>query len=64
MRLDELTQPGWGDAANYFRERYMKYGTAELKVSAVVMPQIDTTATTPSLTTFGEQMQTLDIIRG
>jgi len=20
MRLDELTQPGWGDAANYFRE--------------------------------------------
>jgi len=30
MRLDELTQPGWGDAADYFRERDMKYGTTEL----------------------------------
>jgi hypothetical protein len=28
MRLDELTQPGWGDAANYFRESDMRYGTA------------------------------------
>ena len=28
MRLDELTQLGWGDAANYFRKRDMKYGTA------------------------------------
>jgi hypothetical protein len=36
MRLDELTQPGWGDAANYFCERDMKYGTAELKVPAIV----------------------------
>jgi hypothetical protein len=24
MRLDKLTQPGWGDAANYFRERDVK----------------------------------------
>ena len=30
MRLDELTQPGWGDAANDFRERDMKYRTTEL----------------------------------
>jgi hypothetical protein len=27
LRLDELTQPGWGDTADYFRERDMKYGT-------------------------------------
>jgi len=62
MRLDELTQPGWGDAANLFYERDMKDGTAELKFPAVVKPEIDMTAATPSLTTFGELMQTLDIV--
>ena len=64
MRLDELTQPGWGDAANYFRERDMRYGTAELKVPAVVKPQIETTAATPSPITVGEHMQTPEIVRG
>jgi len=63
-RLDELTQPGWGDAANYFRERDMRYGTAELKVPAVVKPQIETTAATPSPITVGENMQTPEIVRG
>jgi len=53
MRLDELTQPGWGDAADYFHERDMMYGTTERKVPAVVKPQTDTTAATPSPTTFG-----------
>jgi len=48
MRLDELTQPGWRDAANYSHDRDIKYGTAELKVLAVVKDQIDTTAATPS----------------
>jgi len=64
MRLDELTQPGWGDAANNFSQRDMKYWTAELKVLAVVKPQIGMTAATPSPTTFGELMQTFDIVRG
>jgi len=64
MKLDELTQPDWGDAANYFRERDMKYRTTELMVLAVFKPQIDTTAATPSPTTFGEQMQTLHMVRG
>ena len=36
MRLDELTQQGWGDTANWFREREVKYGMAEFKVPAVV----------------------------
>jgi hypothetical protein len=54
MRFDEFTQTGWGDAANYIRERDMKYGTAELKVPAVVKPQNDRTAATPSPTTDGE----------
>ena len=64
MKLDKLTQPGWGDAANYFLERDMKYGTAELKVPAVVTPQLNTTAASASPTTAGENMHTLHIIRG
>ena len=62
MSLDELTQPGWEDAANYFCERAMKYGMTELKVPAVVKPQTDMTAATPSTTTFGELMQALQSV--
>jgi len=62
MRLDELAQPGWGDAANYCRERDMRYGTAELMVPAVVKPQIDSTTATPSPITVGEHMQTPEIV--
>jgi len=64
IRLDDLTQPELQDAVNHFWERDKKYETAELKVPAVVKPQIDTTAATPSLTTFRDYMQTLDIVRG
>jgi hypothetical protein len=64
MRLDELTQPGWGDAASYFRERDMRYGTAELKVPAVVKPQMHSTTATPSPITVGEHIQTPEIVRG
>jgi len=64
MRRDELTQLGQGDAADYFCERDTKYGPTELKVPAVVKPQTDTTAATPSPTTFGELMQVLDIFPG
>jgi len=46
MRLDELTQLEWGNAADYFRERVMKYRTTQLKVPAVVKPKTDTTAAT------------------
>jgi len=56
MRIDELMQPGWGDAANYFRAKDMKYGTTELKIPAVLRPQTDTTAAPPALTTFGGLM--------
>ena len=62
MRLDELTQQEWRDVADYFREIDMKYGTTGLKVPAVVKPQTDTTAATPSPTTFGECMQVVDIV--
>jgi hypothetical protein len=62
LRHDELTHPGWVDAADYFRERDMKYRPTELKVPAVGNPQADLTAATPSPTTCGELMQTLEII--
>jgi len=39
MRLDELMQPGCGDMVNYFCERDMKYGMAELKDPVVVTNQ-------------------------
>jgi hypothetical protein len=64
LRLDELTQPGWGDAADYFCERDMKYWMTKLNIVAVGKPQEDSTAATPSPTTFGELMQALDIVPG
>jgi len=64
MRIDEMTKPGWVDAANSFHERDMKYCTAELKLPAVVKPPIDSTAAKPPLKTFGEHMHTLDDICG
>jgi hypothetical protein len=39
MRLDELIQPGWGNAADIFCKRDMEPGTTELMVLAVVTPQ-------------------------
>jgi hypothetical protein len=47
QRLAELTHPGWGDTANYFRETDMKYGTSELHLAAVSKPQADSTTATP-----------------
>jgi hypothetical protein len=64
MRLDELTQLGWRDAADYFRDRHMEYGTTELMVPADGKPQTDSTADTPSMTTFGDLMQAIDIVPG
>jgi len=64
LKFDELTQPWLGDTADYFCERDMNYGMTELEVPAVVKPQIDTTAATPSPTTFGELIQVLDMVLG
>jgi len=64
MRLHELTQPGWWDVANYIHERDWTYGTAELKLPAVVKPQTHTTAATSSPRTVGLHMQPLLIVRG
>jgi len=64
MKLDELTQPGWEDAADYFRERDKMYGRAELRVPVVVQPQTDDDASAPPPTTFAELMERLDIVPG
>jgi len=64
LRLEKLMQLGWGNMADHFSERDIKYGTAELMVLAGVKPQTVMTAATPSPTTFGELMQTVEIVAG
>jgi len=64
IKLDELTQLGWEDVANYFRKTDNKYGTSELIVPAIVQPQTDDDAAAPAPTTFGELMECLDIVPG
>jgi len=54
MKLDEMTQPGWEDAANNFRERDKKYGTTELTVPAVVQPQTFDDAPEPPTAIYAE----------
>jgi hypothetical protein len=62
IRLDKLTELEWQDTANYFPERDMRYGTAELKICPVFKPQIAPNADTASPTTPGEHLQTHDIV--
>jgi hypothetical protein len=57
MKLDELTQPGWEVAADYFREREKKYATTELRLPALVQPQTYDDALVPPPATFGELME-------
>jgi len=52
MMLHELSQPGWEDAADYFRERDQKYGTTEMRVPAVVQPQTNDDTPAPPPGTF------------
>jgi len=64
MKFDELTQPGWEDAANYFPERDKMYGTSELIVPAVVQPHMNDDAPPHPPTSFAELMESLDIVSG
>jgi len=63
-KLDESTEPGWEDAADYFCEKDKKYRTFELKVPAVVQPQTNHDPPAPPLKTFGELMESVDILPG
>jgi hypothetical protein len=62
MKLSKLTQLGWQDVANYFRQRDKKYGLTELKSPAVIKPHMDDNAAYPAPTTFVVFMEFFDII--
>jgi hypothetical protein len=64
MKLDELTKPGWQDAADYFHERDKKYGTTEIRVPAVFQLQKNDDVPAPPTATIGELMESLDIVPG
>jgi len=64
MKLDELTQLGWEDAADYFRERDKMYGTYELMLPAIIKRQTDDDATAHPRTTFGDLIECLEIVPG
>jgi len=64
MKLDQLTEPRLGEAANCSRERDEMYGTSELRVPEVVKLQMDQDTTPPASRTFGERMESLDIVPG
>jgi len=62
MKLDALTQPGWEDAADQFRKQHKMSGTSQLRVSAVVPPQMNDHALAPPLTTNVALTVRLDIV--
>jgi len=62
MKLDELTQPGWEDSADYVREIHAKYSTSELQHPTFVKPQTDDDVAAPSTTSFGELMECPEIV--
>jgi len=64
IKLDELTQWGCGDGADYWHERDEKYGTTEFKVPGVVQSQMEEDATCSVLTTFDEPLERLDRVPG
>jgi len=61
MYVDELTQPGYGDAAQYFGETAAKYSMPELKVLGLVKLQTDKIGSLSAPTTFAERMESVDI---
>jgi len=64
MKFNKSTQPGWEDAADYFRERDKKYGTFEFRVPAVVQQRRNDNAPPHTPTTFAEVMDSLGIVPG
>jgi len=62
MKFNELTQPGWEDAADYLHERDKKYGTSELRVPALVPPRNNDDALLHPPKTFAALTESLDIV--
>ena len=63
-KIDELTQPEWGNAADYFSERDMKFWRTIFKVPPAINPQTDEVAAVPALTTFWDLITSPDIVPG
>jgi len=64
MKLDELTHPGLEDIADNFHKRDKQYGSSELKVPAIFLPQMDDDAAEPATTIFAALMESLEIVPG
>jgi hypothetical protein len=62
MWVGKLKQTARGEVADYFCERDIMYRMAKLEDQEVVKPHPVTTAATQFPITFGELMQTLDLI--
>jgi len=64
MKLDELTQAGWGHAVDNISERDKKYGTTELNVLEGIEPATPDDAAASAPTTVGMPEETLDSVPG
>jgi len=64
MNIDNLSQLGWGDAADYFRARDTMNCTSEMRVRAVVKSQTNNDAAAPGPKTFRQHMEYVDIVPG
>jgi len=62
IKPDKLTQPGCGDTANYLSEQDIKYMMAKSNVPAVAKWQTEAISAVPAFTTFGELIETMDIV--
>lgn len=64
MKLEVFTQPGWGDAADSFRQRDNHYSTVELMVQAVVVSQRHQDVAEPAPSAFGVLVEWVDTVPG
>jgi len=62
MKRNELTLPGWEDAAAYFGETEKKYGPSRFSVPAVIQPRTDDDAAPPAPAMFVYLMECLGIV--
>jgi len=64
IKFYESTQLGLGESADYFRDRDKHHGSPQLKVPAVIQPQMDNDAAVSAPPTYGEPTEALDIDPG
>jgi hypothetical protein len=64
LKIDELTQLRWEDAADYIGERDKKYSISKMRVPVVIQLQTDDDTVAPAPATFPELMEFVDIVLG